>query len=355
MYANSWLYHYYSVQSKIQFGIPYEGPARVQSSTTPYIHHHSHHMYHTNHHHHSPTALEASLAHSYVSSHHLSTYGYHSPVSQHQASPGLVNHYNPGTPQLNYHSANEYYRPYAYRIESHPVDFSGTINIDAENSIGSNGSSSVNTNQQQQQIQQQQIGSPPMKRRAVTRLEPLYIPDQQHETSSDTSIDDTNYHRNNNVTSDGGTALLTVTVPTIRQNQIHIKAITETIDFMDQWNPSPPWSETTQKVPDIVQQELSPYMTRTPPTPTSAPPPVSATNNGHTFSFDWMPEQFVPIIDNTNGNLAGTNIINDNVEHQTATSINIQVPLQIAAVSNWAMPVDYKVLNSIERDSANGE
>lgn len=41
-------------------------------------------------------------------------------------------------------------------------------------------------------------------------------------------------------------------------------------DFMDQWNPSPPWSDTTvQKVPDIVHQDLSPYVTTTPPTPVS--------------------------------------------------------------------------------------
>lgn len=37
MYANSWLYHYYTVQSKIQFGIPYEGPARVQATNDSYL------------------------------------------------------------------------------------------------------------------------------------------------------------------------------------------------------------------------------------------------------------------------------------------------------------------------------
>lgn len=329
MYANSWLYHYYSVQSKIQFGIPYEGPARVQPPATPFVHHH---MYHSSHHH-SPTALEASLAHSYASSHHLSSYGYHSPVPQHQASPGLVNHYGHGAPQLNYHAAGDHYRPYAYRVESRPVDFSGaataTLNSDTNSSVGSTASVG------------QQIGSPPAKRRTGARLEPLFIPEQQHETSSDASVGETHYQRSS-ASGEGGTALLTVSVPQ-RHTQVHIKALAqEAPDFMDQWNPSPPWSETTQKVPDMVQQELSPYMTRTPPTPTSAPPPVSAAN-GHTFSFDWMPEQFVPIMDGGMANVSA-------LEHQAALSI-------LPQVAHWTMPADYK-LNAVERrlgDGANGE
>lgn len=61
-------------------------------------------------------------------------------------------------------------------------------------------------------------------------------------------------------------------------------------ELMDQWNPSPPWSDTLQKVPDLCHQELSPYIGSTPPTPTTTP----STHSSSAFSFDWMPEQYVP-------------------------------------------------------------
>lgn len=73
--------------------------------------------------------------------------------------------------------------------------------------------------------------------------------------------------------------------------------MTET-DMMDQWNPSPTWSESAlQKVPDVCQQDLSPYVTTTPPTPTGTPSAYSQ-NYSHTFVFDWSPEQYVPHTNN---------------------------------------------------------
>lgn len=68
---------------------------------------------------------------------------------------------------------------------------------------------------------------------------------------------------------------------------------------MEQWNPSPPWSDTTvQRVPDLSHQELSPYVTATPPTPTGTPGCyVAAAHLAGTysaFSFDLTPEQYVP-------------------------------------------------------------
>lgn len=280
MFANSWLYHYYSVQSKIQFGIPYEGPARVPPSTT-YFHLHS------------PT-LQAGLSHPYAAPHHIS-YSYHSPVGipPHQGSPGIVGHHQNGNgPPLNHHSGNDHYRPYAYQIDAQPVDYSqvNPVNNQIEPRCGSANSLSNGSNQ---------MGSPPSKRRVIARLEPLYIPDHYQENSETnaTVTEVTPYataHDN-----EGGSTVLMTTVSTPR-HRIHSKAVQmEPPDFMDQWNPSPPWSETAQKVPDIVQQELSPYLARTPPTPTSAPPPHS--NNGQAFSFDWMPEQFVPIMDYGHG------------------------------------------------------
>lgn len=67
---------------------------------------------------------------------------------------------------------------------------------------------------------------------------------------------------------------------------------------MDQWNPSPTWSESAlQKVPDVCQQDLSPYVTTTPPTP-SGTPSAYTQNYSHTFVFDWSPEQYVPHTNN---------------------------------------------------------
>lgn len=80
------------------------------------------------------------------------------------------------------------------------------------------------------------------------------------------------------------------------KNNNNVNKTSEPTDFIDQWNPSPPWSETTvQKVPDISHQELSPYVTTTPPTPSGTPLGIYSHGQGHaSFSFDWSPEQYVP-------------------------------------------------------------
>lgn len=95
--------------------------------------------------------------------------------------------------------------------------------------------------------------------------------------------------------SGGGTVLVTSSTQSLGRSRLLVKAATslDPTDVMEQWNPSPPWSDTTlQKVPDILHQDLSPYVTTTPPTPGSGisyqHPPTPA------FTFDWPPEQYVP-------------------------------------------------------------
>ncbi|XP_034253720.1 neuronal PAS domain-containing protein 4 [Thrips palmi] len=82
---------------------------------------------------------------------------------------------------------------------------------------------------------------------------------------------------------------------------LHVKtaAVADPAELMEQWNPSPPWSDTTvQRVPDLSHQELSPYVTATPPTPTGTPGCyVASAHHAGTysaFSFDLTPEQYVP-------------------------------------------------------------
>lgn len=319
MYANSWLYHYYTVQSKIQFGIPYEGPARVQTTNESYLqqqqqdhndlhthnNHSHHHHHHHNFHHYSPNSLQTSLTHSYLThSHHMPSYGYHSPVAQHQGSPGLVNHYGNSTPHLSYHTSNEGYRPYAYRIDpTLPVDYSGHVSPMPDHNTSASGAGLKSTNQADSES-----GSPPAKRRILNRLEPLFIPENQQESSSDETLHTETVYQT--TTSDGGTVLLTTVLPG-RYSHTHIKAVSnEPTDLIDQWNPSPPWSETTQKVPD-AQQELC-YLSRTPPTPTSAP---LTSSNGVAFSFDWMPEQFVPIVEATHNNNNNNHTVPNALSH----------------------------------------
>ncbi|KAK3925777.1 Neuronal PAS domain-containing protein 4 [Frankliniella fusca] len=85
------------------------------------------------------------------------------------------------------------------------------------------------------------------------------------------------------------------------RNLLQVK--TDPTELMEQWNPSPPWSDTTvQRVPDLSHQELSPYVTATPPTPTGTPGCYGGTSSHQSgggggysaFSFDLTPEQYVP-------------------------------------------------------------
>lgn len=350
MYANSWLYHYYTVQSKIQFGIPYEGPARVQATNDSYLqqqqqqqqqeqndlnnhnnhshHHHHHHSFH----HYSPNSLQTPLAHSYLThSHHMSSYSYHSPVAQHQSSPGLVNHYGNSTPHLSYHGSNEGYRPYAYRIDpAVPVDYSGHVSPLANHSTNTSNGSLKSNNRTNSES-----SSPPAKRRVLNRLEPLFIAEHQQENSTDEPVHIEQLYQTS--AGDGGTVLLTAVVPA-RYTQTHIKALSnESTDLIDQWNPSPPWSETTQKVPDIAQQELC-YLSRTPPTPTSAP---LSSSNGVAFSFDWMPEQFVPIVDTAVHNNNNNHTVPNGVSHPHS----MMVTMPMSSIPLSSSPNEHKFYN----------
>lgn len=97
----------------------------------------------------------------------------------------------------------------------------------------------------------------------------------------------------------GGDTLVAVSAGSIASRRPGSKNfnITET-EMVDQWNPSPTWSESAlQKVPDVCHQDLSPYVTTTPPTP-SGTPSAYTHNYSHTFVFDWSPEQYVPHTNN---------------------------------------------------------
>ncbi|XP_058055640.1 uncharacterized protein LOC131207048 [Anopheles bellator] len=412
MLSNSWLYHYYTVQSKMQFGIPFEGATRIPPSGS--------YAYGalTNHSNHSPggaggsggsvgqtgagsssggvitaaTAASGLGTHSgYSAQHHLTGYGFHaSPSGQHH-NGGPVTPMLHGHPHLQHQAAvtassGEEYgatsRPYGFRLESgtQPVDYSGgqptpptsapppgmgnpvaipipvvqvTPHIRCHNGGGSASTSDRHN------------GTPPTKKRNVNRLEPLHIPDSGPPESPETSGAIGDYHPHAGAGPENGgppppgdlhglgnglggaidagggggglqAMLVGPTIPSSRTtltSRLHSKSAIlpptvsglggEPTDFMEQWNPSPPWSDTTaQKVPDITHQELSPYMTTTPPTPTSAPHQLLGGGfpTATTFSFDWMPEQFVPIVTDC---AVGASIAHHHHHHHPGTSLPV--------------------------------
>ncbi|XP_078046085.1 neuronal PAS domain protein dysfusion isoform X1 [Augochlora pura] len=61
---------------------------------------------------------------------------------------------------------------------------------------------------------------------------------------------------------------------------------------MEHWNSSPVWSDTLQRVPDVVHQDLSPHVA-TPTTPVDTPD-SELHSETQIFNFDWTAEQHVP-------------------------------------------------------------
>lgn len=292
MLSNSWLYHYYSVQSKIQFGLPFEGSPRIQTTAPTFYHAH-----------HQSSPIPPNITHTYHSSHHV-PYGYHSPVglttppaasTQHHASPAphLISHQNGNS----HNGLNNF----SYRYESQPVDYSQSPSSPSnrshqmDNRCSSANSSSSSSTPQQSNTSNSQINLTPVaKKKLFGKLKPLFIVENSNQSPEAVADIEAQCCRN-----EMGSITYDTILPT--RPRILTKAPPpEPPDFIDIWNPSPPWSEGTQKVPDLSSNiELSPaYVTTTPPTPTSAPP-LHNISGGNAFSFDWMAvgEQFVPIID----------------------------------------------------------
>lgn len=210
MRTNSWLYHYYSVQNKLQYGIAYDvGPS-------------SRLLYYPEH----PQGSEFSATHDTAGYSHLSTM----PTA---LQPSHITHHTATTTHAHHNQHHHHHR----RADSEPVDYS-------------------------------------YSKRKSKELQNLEL------DVADVDAPDV----------DGGSSGLLVISHMSDRPRTLLKV--DPSELMDQWNPSPPWSDTLQKVPDLCHQELSPYVGSAPPTPTATP----STHSGTAFSFDWMPEQYVPSI-----------------------------------------------------------
>ncbi|XP_039303162.1 LOW QUALITY PROTEIN: neuronal PAS domain-containing protein 4 [Solenopsis invicta] len=103
---------------------------------------------------------------------------------------------------------------------------------------------------------------------------------------------------------------------------------------LENWGTSPAWSDALQRVPDVVHQELSPYIT-TPTTPVNTP---DSDTLGHPeapiFNFDWAgTEQHVPNLkitfhrSSTAATTAGHSATQPRKQHQDAVQpITLQLP-----------------------------
>lgn len=320
MRANGWLYHYYMVQSKLQYGlaaydthassrmVAYYPQVHGANTIPPFV----------------PSTggggsggggMTGSSHHDTGTHHHLHHQGsyLHSPggpVPQHGAPPHHHHgHHLNGAPPAN----QQQMHLDSPRTDIEPVDYSVHANNHTQEHHGEQQHSSPemnNYNMNSQLVRSPPIPVPPYGKRkpkhlqnlTVLELEPLKINESPSSSPSTEVIMDLD-----RVSAGSSGILLMPTVPlaavalqhTIGRSRLMVKAATTSIvstdpaDFMEQWNPSPPWSDTLQKVPDIAHQDLSPYVTTTPPTPTGTPGGPHSTS--HTaFTFDWMPEQYVP-------------------------------------------------------------
>lgn len=315
MLANSWLYHYYTVQSKIQFGMPLDSAMRVppgsgaSSSTGYYTTHQQTHggvagsiglgaagmsgvfgSHHGHHHHHHTTAA--------------ASYHHHHPHMG--ATYGGVYHAE-GALELKEDQQQLFGFPTAGGLE--PVDYS-QVNGGGG---GGGGGGSISASTGCSQKSTQSATPPPPKKRARNKLEPLYLHAERSPLAAITPEPDCYALHPSAVyatappgsaagsSSDASTSVIYATIVPTRPRLLNKTLPPDPADFIEQWNPSPPWSESAQKASlDSFgsSHELSPCITTTPPTPTSATPQhvgLGAQTVGPAFSFEWMSDPLVPV------------------------------------------------------------
>lgn len=305
MLSNSWLYHYYSVQSKIQMGLTYEGSRLPQISNNYYPYQPITPQHYQMHQIHQPYDLQGHPIHG----HH---YDYSPPVSN-------LNHHN----DINHNS------PTMKETALAPVDYSqqhstlGKLSPAHENgnreklddyiepsrkkATDDKSNKLPNHDKKLSKVDYKSVRIS-NKKYTFKRIESLHISDSNPETEeipqpralaynnhSEHIVMETE-HR------DGQMLYVNSSIHSTRSRisknfSSSLPALPHNIEpssgEIDQWNPSPTWSDNNiQKVPDIIHQQLSPYLITTPPTPMSA----SYIPHGSTFTFDWAPEHYVPTV-----------------------------------------------------------
>lgn len=368
MRANSWLYHYYMVQSKLQYGLAYEAHAASRMAAaaaaayyhphpppppppqhhpqvmSPYPHHDpSHHSSYLHHHHHHHQMSPAPSG--VVPTHHHHHHGLNGSTSGQHHHHQLQHPTDSDSPSYSVPSITQpestplSYR-YGRRVDPEPVDYSLHPAHDEPGDeryllpVEAMRTSPTVASQKRKSISNHNA-----TRNKLDLLKTSIVTSPRSSPSTEVIVD---LDRGGG----GGTVLVTSS-PVVTalhhplgRPRVVKAAVIDPAEFMEQWNPSPPWSDTTvQKVPDIIHQDLSPYMTTTPPTPTGTPGSLnggSGSSGGglshqppHTaFTFDWTPEQYVP---NLQGALGSTR---SSVGSATLPDEE-QFHLGVAAVAAW--------------------
>lgn len=311
MLTNSWLYHYYMVQSKLQYGLAYEAAAASRmAAAAAYYHPHAQH----------PQAMSPYSHH--IGHQHLD--GPHHTYLQHQISPSVqhLHGHNGSTPSHhqmhlspneNHNSSPGYVLPhesnfrYDRRLDPEPAPVDYSVHSHSELPERHSVPEQYHQDHNQNHITNDEDhvhGNHSTHKRKSVKVESVKSESSPRVSPNSEVIVDLD--RNGSGAYANGTLVLATTpVPlhSFARPRVLIKAgMVDPAEFMEQWNPSPPWSDTTvQKVPDIIHQDLSPYVTTTPPTPTGTPSSLSVGGLSHqpphsAFSFDWAPEQYVPTL-----------------------------------------------------------
>lgn len=306
MLSNSWLYHYYSVQSKIQMGLTYENSRLPQINSNYYPYQPITPQHYQMHQIHQPYDLQG---------HHLHHYDYSPPVSNMHHHHNDINHNSPSMKETSIV----------------PVDYSQQQpNMDKLSPAHENGSrdkgeeysepirkkpadDKIIKHNHDKKMSKVDFKSVRISNKKYTfkRIESLHISDTNVEaeevaTPRLIAYDGHSEHTINVMETEhreGQMLHLNSSIHSHSRSRISknfsssLPALPHTVEAVsgeiDQWNPSPTWSENNiQKVPDIMHQQLSPYLITTPPTPMSA----SYIPHGSSFTFDWAPEHYVPSV-----------------------------------------------------------
>lgn len=286
MYTNGWFYHYFMVQSKIQYGL-----AVYKTQTSPHILTY----YSQDHKNMQGPANNMQRGLGQPSDEKVNPYTF--PQNIRDPAQDNISYGNNRQLQHQDHSGQQC-------TDSEPVDYSvNASNTGNEDKLSIYLYSSSPTSK---------LATIPLysKRRlrhmtsvSALDLQPLKISGKDHEPLSNFSLTNLEHPFLPGSTSSGDTLCVpSATIPlssitlqyALAKSRFSKKASTsgEPPEIMEEWNPSPPWSDTLQRVPDISHQELSPYVRTEPPTPAGTPSMPRATSTK--FIFDWPAEQYVP-------------------------------------------------------------
>lgn len=339
MESNSWLYHYYSVQSKIQMGFSYEGGGGGGTRTIPPQMTNNFYPYQ------SPHYQMHQL--------HQSSYDGQAPPTSHHHLHAHHHHYDsPPVSNNNHNDINHNNSPTSLKDAATlvPVDYSQQHSMQKVSPNHENGSSRekiIAEDYSEQPSRKKAAGDDKSnklqnhdkklskvdyksvrisnKKYTFKRIESLQISDSTPTVAPQITENDEILHAPRAHTYDNEHVIMEMehrdgqmlylnssihsarsrisknfssSLPILPPHHVDSSQLASIAHVasgveIEQWNPSPTWSENNiQKVPDIVHQQLSPYLITTPPTPMSA----SYIPHTSSFTFDWGPEHYVPTV-----------------------------------------------------------